>query len=302
MKTVAVYFTDPDYDGYPFTKEEYRDSYRDLARIVAQKGGQFVIVRGLDTYKGKMNFSHYWKFENDDFHFYDEPITVDILYDKGEDFPPDPDVLFLNDPAFDAVCSDKQQTALMFPTIVPKTIIVSSKEELADALDQLKTETVVAKPIDGAEGRGIFIESKQEIQQHVTEFPYLLQEYIDTSGGIPGLVEGLHDFRMISIDGEIVVSYIRIPKEGLLIANISMGGKEIEVLPEDIPKEALELYRMVDQMLSMYPKRVYTVDVARDKSGDWKLIELNGKPGLSPISMGKSYETFYDRLANLLLQ
>lgn len=302
MKTVAVYFTDPDFDGYPFTKDEYREAYRDLARMVGTKGGSFVIVRGLSTYTGNMTFFHYWKFENDDFQFHDEPITVDIIYDKGEDFPPDPDATFLNDPAFDALCSDKEQTALMFPNYVPKTIIVHSAEEMPEALDQLDTDTVVAKPIDGAEGRGIFIESKKEITQHVSEFPYLLQEYIDTTGGIPGLVEGLHDFRMISIDGDIVVSYIRTPKEGLLISNVSLGGTEIEVLPEDIPKEAYELYKVVDAVLSMYPRRVYTVDVALDKSGAWKLIELNGKPGLSPLSMGESYEKFYEKLANLLLQ
>ncbi len=302
MKKVAVYFTAPEEDGYPFNKEEYRESYRDLARMVERKGGQFFIVRGLKTYLGKMTFSRYWKFEQNQFVFHNEPITVDSLYDKGEDFPPDRDVRFLNDPAFDALCSDKEKTALMFPSIVPKTVVAYTPADLPIVLDRLRTDMVVAKPIDGAEGRGIFIESKTDIAKHITQFPYLLQEYIDTSHGIPGLIEGLHDFRMISINGEIVVCYIRTPAAGLRISNISMGGKETEVLLEDIPKDALELYKQVDAKFTQYPQRVYTVDVARDADGTWKLIELNGKPGLSPLSTGENYKQFYEKLVNLLLE
>ncbi len=44
-----------------------------------------------------------------------------------------------------------------------------------------------------------------------------------------------------------------------------------------------ELYRLAKTPGTMadFERRVYCVDVARDKSGRWTLIELNGQPGLS---------------------
>ncbi|UPA22003.1 hypothetical protein K8942_02950 [Candidatus Peribacteria bacterium] len=301
MKTIAVYFTDPHFNGYPFNKEEYRSAYHDLAAMIAEKGGRFVIVRGLDTYREGMTFSRYWAFENDDFRLHDEPISVDMMYDKGEDFVGDANTRFANDPAFDAVCSDKELTAEMFPDLVPVTFVAHAASELDGVLQKIPTDTVVAKPIDGAEGRGIFIESKKDIAKHVTDFPYLIQEFVDTSDGIPGLVDGMHDFRMVCINGEVVVSYIRTPAEGLRISNVSLGGKETEVLIGDIPDEALNMMKIVDAKLSRYPRRIYSADFARGKGGNWRLIELNAKVGLSPLSMGKNYRHFYEKLTDLLL-
>lgn len=301
MKIVAVYFTDPDFAGYPFHEEEYRDAYRDLAKMIIGKGGRFVIVRGIQTYRGGMTFSHYWEFDGRDFTRHEETISADILYDKGEDFRGDDRTVFVNDSEFDAMCSNKEVTARMFPDLVPKTVIVHAAADMDSVLAQIPTEMVVAKPIDGAEGRGIFIEPKEKILNHVTEFPYLIQEFVDTSAGIPGITNGMHDFRMICINGDIVVSYIRTPAKGLLISNVSLGGLETEVLRDDIPEDALHMQKLVDEKLSHFPRRVYSADLARDKTGVWKLIELNAKVGLSPLSAGKSYRNFYEKLTALLL-
>jgi len=43
------------------------------------------------------------------------------------------------------------------------------------------------------------------------------------------------------------------------------------------------------------------VDCARDKSGEWKIIELNSKPGLSRAHEGKDHARFLDLLVKALL-
>ncbi len=300
-KVIAVFFDDPAEDGYPFDSEEYRTSYKELASLIHQKGGRFVIARGQDSYKYGTTFSHYWDFDGKNFYRVNEPITVDVIYDKAASFKADSDAILVNDPVFHMLCTDKSKTADQLGELMPESIIVNSAKDILPALEKIKTDMVVAKPLDGAEGRGVLIQQKKVIAEHIKEFPYILQEFIDTSGGIPGLIDGVHDFRIVCINADIILSYMRKPPGSSLIANVALGGQEIEVLLKDIPAEARAIFAKVNSIFKVYPRRLYSIDMGRDKSGSWKVIELNSQPGLSPLATGKSYEVFYEKLADFLL-
>ena len=75
----------------------------------------------------------------------------------------------------------------------------------------------------------------------------LLQEFIDSSIRIPGIVEGLHDIRVTTINGEPVYTFVRIPKEGSFLANVAQGGKEMPLTLDKLPNDLLKLVEKINK-------------------------------------------------------
>jgi RimK-like ATP-grasp domain len=300
MKRIAVYFDAPAYNDYPFNVPEYVEAYHEIARKVTAKGAQFFIVRQQATYAGGSSFSKGWLFTGEMFVPHESPVECDLIYDKGH-FEGDPNAKLLNDVALDEICTDKWKSYQLFQDKCPKTFLVHSPEELDAALSALSGDKIVAKPQGGAEGKGVLIDAPEKIREGITSYPYLLQEFLDTSGGIPGIVDGLHDFRLILINGEVAISYVRTPPPGQLRANVAQGGKEISVPRSAIPPETLDVLAYVDPKLSSFVPRLYSLDMGRDRDGTWKIIELNSKPAVSADRLCADYPDYQQKLVDLLV-
>jgi hypothetical protein len=301
-RRVAVFFSAPAFDDYPFDEDEYRTSYHQLAALVSEAGSQFAIVRDKNTYRGAGEFSQAWIAEDGSFKLQKEPWRADIIYNKCKNdiFAP-PDARLINAPELERLCTDKWETYQRFPHLFPETLQVQNTQELLWAMQQLGTELIVTKPLGGEGGQGIVIGTAQEVAAGASVFPLLVQGFLDTADGIPGIAKGLHDLRIISIAGEPVLSYVREPKPGSFLANESQGGLLSEVSLSALPNEALELFRTVDRAMEQFTDRVYSVDMGRSKSGKWQLIELNSKPGLDPIGKYPGSQRFMEALTRLLL-
>ncbi|MDD5623257.1 MAG: hypothetical protein PHI23_00940 [Candidatus Peribacteraceae bacterium] len=298
-KIIAAYFDEPGFDSYPFNKDSYRRAYKQLADLLAERGGTLAIVRGQETYGGGNTFSEGWICEGKTFQQI-RPLTANVLFNRGN-LKADADALVVEEPALDHLCTDKSVTYAMFPALFPKTIVVHSAEEVPAALDALTTDQIVAKPLDQEEGKGVIIGTKEAVARSLPFFPYLLQEFLDTSGGIAGICEGMHDFRIITIRGAVIAANITTPMPGSLVVNEACGGVQHDVPLEKIPSEALALFREVDASLHHFPNRVYCVDMGRDQGGRWKLIELNAKPGLDPLERDAGSARYLRGLADLLV-
>ncbi len=301
MKHVAVFFDAPGYDDYPFHDEEYRVAYHELAENMHVKGGTLWIVRGQKTFLGGNRFSHGWKFDGSAFQLIEKSIEVDVIYDKGY-FQSDDASVVINDRAFDELCVDKWKAVSMFPEHSPKTMIVSNRGELMAALDAMQADRIVVKPKDGEEGKGVFIGPREQLLVADVMYPAIVQAFIDTSGGIPGVIEGMHDLRLHSINGDMALAFVRTPPLGKFLANVSQGGKQITIPNDQVPAEAMKIFYDIDQRLSHFRPRVYSVDLGRDADGSWKVIELNSKPGVSWKRRGVVYETFLATLVDVLLE
>lgn len=300
-RRIGVFFDAPGYDDYPFDQDVYVTAYHEVAKGVEDRGARFHIVRGIGTFLGGNRFRGHWEFDGTSFVRNEGEIDLDLVYDKGY-FVGDAGTRLLNDPEMNRVCVDKRETARMFPDLSPKTTEVKDAGELKEVLARWTAPTVVVKPVDGAEAKGVVIGPKETVLAAPHAYPLLVQEYVDTSGGIPGIIDGVGDLRIILIDGEIALTYARKAKEGTLISNVSTGGTEIEVLPEDRPKEAIDIALSVDAAFAPMSKhRVFCVDVARDASGKWYVIELNSKPGLSTRDYGATYPRYQDMLVDALV-
>lgn len=299
MKRIAVFFDAPGFDDYPFDDPEFRQNYHDIAAGLAERGVQFCVARSRDAYLGGTRFSRGWVFSNGAFEPSDGELTADLIWNK-EHFVGDAGIRILNDPAFETLCNDKWRTYTLFPTISPRTDFAKTREELREILAGRTVEKVVIKPYDGERGLGIYIGPPSNAPIDTLSVPCIVQEFIDTSAGIPDLVEGHHDFRVIMIGNRVGAAYIRTPPTGSLVANVAQGGKEIPVPLDRIPADALALCKTVDTALQLYPDRCYSTDIGRETSGRWLIIELNAKPGPPKPDGSERYRAFIDMLCDYL--
>ena len=300
MKKVAVFFDDPQFDDYPFSIDLYRKVYHQLGQMMSEYGGEFWIVRGVKTFLGHGIFSHGWRYTAGAFVHVETPVHIDVIWNKG-DLIPDADTTIVNDPRLHAIACDKWKSYLLFPDLHARTCLIQNVLDWNAAMASLRTDTLVLKPLMGYGGEGIIIGSKRDFLSVPMAIPFIAQEFIDTSHGIPCLMEGLHDFRVIVMNGEIVLSYIRTPPPGKFTANVSQGGKEIEVQQHMIPDEVRSIIASVEKKFFRFPHPLYSIDMGREVNGAWKVFELNAKPGFSPLETGESYPPFFARLCVFLL-
>jgi glutathione synthase/RimK-type ligase-like ATP-grasp enzyme len=301
---VAVYFTNPNPLGPPLDDEEYHTAYHQFGERITKKGGRFVLVRSLKNHVAANRFLRGQVYQNGTFVEWNEPLTVDVLFNKGEDFPvTEHGPWLVNDPALYELCTSKNNTYARFAQFAPKSVFVTTMDEYVRAINDMPTHTVVCKPVDGACGRGIKIATKKELLADTLELPTIIQEFVDTSGGIDGIVEGTHDLRIVIIGGELAYAEFRTPAPGTLLCNVSLGGSFAFIPLSSIPEEAMQVVRAIDADLAEFPERVYSIDLGRAKSGEWKLIELNAPSGLlAKRGDDPSMERYHELLAELLLR
>ncbi len=300
-KRVGIFFSAPGFDDAPFDNTDYKKSYHDLAEIIAKRGGQCIIVRGAETFLGAGAFSHGWVYEYGVFRTTDGPVQLDVIYNKGEAFQADAETAMVNDPHVDALCRNKERTIGQFPAFFPKSKLVTSVSDLNGALGSLSGDTLVVKPTDGWGGHGVWVGDRGEAYQKVERYPALIQEFIDTSKGIPGIVDGKHDLRILIVGGKLALCYVRTPPDGSAVANLAQGGKIILVPDDKIPPEALAIAMSIDAEIGKAGKRVYSVDMGLHDGREWKLFELNPQPGLTSMKWGEGVQRYYEYLADELL-
>lgn len=301
MKTIAAFFDEPGTHDYPFNVELYRTVYRQLARVVAAKGGELFVVRSQQTYLGGNTFSRAWRITDAAFVPMEGPMTFDLIWNKAS-LQSDAAANVINDPAFDELATDKWETYQLFPTLHSPSRVVRTESTLQEACGELNSPMLVLKPLRGFGGTGVHVGPREKILAEKHTFPCIVQEFVDTAGSIPGIVEGMHDFRVILLGSDIGLCYVRTPPPGEFTANVSRGGREIEVPRAKIPAGALAVVRAVDAELQRFPRRIYTIDMGLDRSGQWRLFEINTKPGFSPMETGPSYVEFFGALAEYLLK
>jgi len=300
MSSIAVFFDKPGKDGYPFNlKDYYGVAYTEFALEIEKRGAALYIVRTQESYLGGNCFKSGWVFEKGELKDVDEVIEADLIFNKGN-LVWDKTAYVINVEEVERLCTDKSLTYATFPLHSPQSRVVHNAGELAAALAELNGDMLVAKPLNKEGGEGVHIAPRKEIGEYVKEFPYIIQEFIDTSAGIPGLMDGHHDLRIASVNGVITHCYYRTPPQGSLLANVAGGGQMYFVTPEQIPAEPMGLFKEIDVYMSRYAERIYSVDMGRNSDGRWMIIEMNSRPGLLPRHTGKAAETFQIAVADML--
>ncbi|MFP4116602.1 MAG: RimK family alpha-L-glutamate ligase [Candidatus Aenigmatarchaeota archaeon] len=257
-----------------------------------ERKGLKVYVSHFSSYdKGKLEqaytFDGQWKEVKN--------IEIDLVFDKfyfNEEtkelkYRIDEEVGIFNQPEFEEFCKDKFKVYCTFAGYVPKTVR-ANKNDLDKLLDELITENIVVKPRFGSGGESVKIVSKDKVSkalegfddEEIKEGNVLLQEFVDSSRGIPSLdVNGVHDLRIVLVDGKPSYSFVRTPERGK-ISNVSRGGNMETVSLENIPEKTMDVVKEIDKVMSDYDDRIYSIDFLFSESGEPFVVELNSKPGI----------------------
>ncbi|MBI2037618.1 MAG: hypothetical protein HYT15_01630 [Candidatus Magasanikbacteria bacterium] len=308
MKKLAIYFSNPKPMGDPFDlRYPYWQIYKEIIRNVEKQGIDVYVTRAKDSYLGKGVFTHGWKVDGKQLIEINEQITVDLIFHRGSQatIPATYDCPIINHPDLERFCGDKIKVNQVFADISPKTKAINSYQEYRDTIKEWNfnpEDKIVVKKNFLYGGHGVYIRPIKEITESLYENwrDILMQEFVDSSGGIPGIVEGLHDIRVVTINGEPVYSFVRTPPVGSFLANVSQGGAEKAVPLSQLPAELLQLVERVNKELAQYRPSIFASDFFNSKNG-FKLIELNSRPAVCDPAQSPETRNYIDKIIQLLV-
>src|SRR5680860_816760 len=243
----------------------------------------FRFVFGVDSYIGDGIFSNVALYKDSEVIETKDNFKADVIYQYSKlanlDFDSGGAVI-TNTPAFREFCV-KINAYNYMPQFFPVTFLTKSIEEIKEVLTRIKTEKVVLKPNRGKNGDDVFIFKLSEVDFNILpkdklkDEGFLIQEFIDTSDGISGVVSSYHDLRIITHGDKISLCHVREPAPGSLIGNSHKGALITEIDIEAIPDFILKFYKKVhSEIIKKYSHPMYSMDIGIGKNGP-KLIELN---------------------------
>ena len=306
MKKLAIYFSDPKPMGDPFNLPyPYWEIYQGIVRDIEARGIEVYIVRA--SYLGEGIFSDGWKVKNGVLIQVGQKIKVDLIWHRGSQatIPPVYDCRIINHPDLERFCGDKVKIAEVFADISPKTRSIDSYDKYLEVIHEWgfsSEEKIVLKKNFLYGGHGVEILPIKDVSKTLYETwdNILIQEFVDSSVGIPGIVEGLHDIRVVTINGEPVYSFVRTPPAGSFLANVSQGGAEIPVSLDKLPSEVVRLVKKINDKLAQYRPSIFASDFFNSKDG-FKLVELNSRPAVCIPSLSPETRRYIDKIVDLLI-
>lgn len=216
-------------------------------------------------------------------------VRLDSLYDKTQLCPED--IPHISDKKIVDICWNKETTNQVFGQFQPRSATANNLSDLRSKMPELKGDNnlVVIKPFEGFGGKDILVINPSDIEQYIKQlpqFPFLIQEFVESSEGVHNIASGRHDLRIIILNGNILGGSIRIPKPGGFLSNTHQGGTMRLLDISEIPDDLKDLSKDIDTKLPRVP-RLYSADFIHSSLKDrWFLIELNQSPGLIPSSFG----------------
>jgi glutathione synthase/RimK-type ligase-like ATP-grasp enzyme len=291
MKKVMILFGKSEWKkAKPFSNKDYQYSYEYFYDICLKNGIQMYRA-SYEWYDYKNHlFKHAWIFEGKGGRWKKvNDIKPDLVYDKTkarmevyfkkelieEHYP------FINDLAFTKLIDDKFTTSLLFSKWSKKSWVIKNNSELEAVLKNIKSTKLVAKPLSESGGNGIHIvDKKKHASVPQINSSYIVQDFIDSSGGVPGISRNMHDLRLVFVNDKLIYSYIREPQKGSYLANLAQGGNLIIVPKNKLPKSLNPIIRHASEIFETFQPRIYSIDFMFDEKKRPWVVELNSMPGL----------------------
>lgn len=278
-----------------------RPVYLRLLELI-QDGGLNSFVLTRKTYEGNSVFNGVWMFDGGKFRIIEERIRMDLVYDRvgGITFPLENDQMrVVNGKDFKILAWDKWKTYKEIGQFMPKTFWVGDLDNVNKVVDKIKTNNIVVKPYNSLKGNDVFVGLKEELKSFKPERPgrkYILQEFVDTSNGIPGLTGGMHDLRIVIVNNKVVWSHIRVPAKGKMLANRAQGGTLTEINYIKVPESVKKIVKVISQKFyKEYDNPIFSLDFGINEKGKPKIFEINDQIGFPRWEM-KNRDVFLKAL------
>ncbi len=257
----------------------------------------FRIAMDKSAYAGGGIFSEVCEYKDHSIVSVAGMFKADIIYQRKkptDDF--DNAVPIVNSMEFKNWCPDKWNQYELLKEFMPKTFLIKTEEHLKNYLPAIVTSKAILRPRRGQEGKDIIVFDTALVPKlnHsvLVQKNYLLSEWADTDVSIPGLVTGIHDIKLITIDDHVFAN-LRTPEAGKIYC--TFDSPYSEALISLLPKEILDVHtRVRDKVAALFPGQLYTVDVGMTPNGP-KVFELNGHTAFPYLHFGYT-EEFFDAL------
>lgn len=221
------------------------------------------------------------------------PDQVNIVWVRANGYDYKLDYELVNNKSVAKLCTDKYHFFNKLKDFVPFTTLDHTL---------CRSRKVVAKPINGYKGEGIYIyeygDSKLDELSEDNK-GYVFQEFVECSSYEPLDIKGVHDIRAIIVSGKIVGILVRTPKDGDLICNLARGGTGKYYDASELNFDKLEemskfLVKFRAQLPAAFDNAIYSIDFVKTVFG-FKVIEMNHFPGIRP-----EYRTYIKEVKKLL--
>jgi glutathione synthase/RimK-type ligase-like ATP-grasp enzyme len=300
MKRKLVFWSKMPYEeilSFFSTKPEYHAFFTRCSERF-----EFRFANGKASYRGEGIFADVCRYVDWKIIPAEREFKADAVYQylKVADETFDAKVPMVNSVAFKTWCGDKWNQYGLLSEYMPKTFLVESKEDLQAHIPKLQGTKGVLKPRRGQKGEHVLVfdaDAPPMLDEEVLHTKgYLLQSHADTAEGIPGIVSGIHDIKLITI-GDAVFANLRTPEDGRDICTFDSPYNEVAI--EDLPTELMRFHSMCKQAVgAAFPGQLYTVDVGLTASGP-VLFELNSHTSF-PYVHFEYAKGFFDAMLDCL--
>ncbi len=286
------------------------ESFLDLFVYLCNKDIEVFVLRDLNNCFPNNRYLSQYKFipEKRDFEMKEEMIEPDCIWDKTSslNFPnPFADQNVINSLEFKVIESNKWTQSQIFKEYFCQNILCNDLLMFNKYISQIKTEKIVIKPLSEYGGKGITFLVKEEVlkdtfdKTNLPELPFLIQSFTDTSKGVPGICESIHDLRFVYLNKQLSLCILRQPVNGQFLANYAQGGSFDKVELDKIPKYILDYLKpLSEQIIETYSNPYFSIDIGVEAERP-VVFELTGAKVSFPCNDWSNeyfYEQFYQHI------
>ena len=288
LKKILILNEDNDWNKrLPGIKNSQREAYEFFYTRACKEYGLEIFRANLNWYKTG-TFNKAWTYKDNVWIKLKNSIKPDIIMDwaflNDKNIEKKREILsnFITTTPLDLqlLVDDKLMTNMMFSDMTVNYFTVHNNDELKLVLPKIKSSKVVLKPRFGAGGYGIKILTKYKATKTKILGRTVLEEFLDSSKGVPGIYKGVHDFSVIITGTKLTASFIRTAAPGTKLCNVSQGGSIIPVPLNKIPQAIKRVLKIIERKLVIFPYKIYSADFFF-KNQKPLLIELNSKSMIS---------------------
>ena len=301
MKNLILFFPSKNKAAWAFEWlwEEMTLREQQMLTRVPQDHVNIYMIRTIDNFFGKNEFLPQFQLHNQTWkkHSWTEKIFWDLVY--GFRMPQW--VTHTHPSKISEITKDKRIIEVLFPEYSMKSIVCNNYSEILQNFENILSDLKVLKPHWGFLWKWISIgqDIPQESELWKDDYPYLLQDFHDTSWGFYDLSSGLHDFRVVILDGKIIAKLLREPWDWKYISNTFQWGKIQDIFDFPIPRKIQEIINTIDNYCKKYEHRYYAIDMGLWVNGDIKVFEINWAPGYASEYMAHE---FWDYIVKNILK
>lgn len=201
-----------------------------------------------------------------------------------------------------SIAKDKYATYKLFSDYSPLTYKLTHIQKDPLIIDLFEDTQFVLKPIYGAQWVWVSLVDRNQLEKicfdwHFHSYnDFIVQKFIDTSTGIPWVVDGIHDVRLVVFGKKIAYVLIRVASDGDFRCNIAQDGWFHFVDFSDLPLNMQETWLHIIDKLSPIiwdGSYTYSVDLAYASNKKTYLVELNSAIWLKHLTYSPLHKNIF---------